>query len=96
MTKPSKVKMYDKGDDSQAERLNKIYNAMKHVESRIENGQIPDGATVPVWLDNEGLRSTDSHFGFEETFGVLLELVKWADALVDPLTARSAIEKWNK
>jgi hypothetical protein len=92
--KPLKIKLFDKGDGSQLQRLNAVYNAMKHVESRIENGQILDGATVPVWLTNEGLRSVDCLFAYSETFEILEEIAKWGTALVDPVTAGDVIRQW--
>lgn len=95
LAKPLKIKIFEKGDGSQSERLNGIYNAMKHVESRIENGQILDGATVPVWLENEGLRSTDCSFSFSETGEALAEIGKWGNALMDPLTASTTMLQWT-
>ncbi|HEY6642974.1 hypothetical protein [Povalibacter sp.] len=79
---------FNKDDGSVEQRLNALYNQMKHVESRIENGQLLPGATVPVWLENQGIRSTDAHLSFKETAEVLKELAKYADALCDPITAK--------
>jgi len=81
-------KVFNKNDGSVEQRLNVLYNQMKHVESRIENGQMIPGATVPVWLENQGLRSVDAHLSFQETADVLRELAKYADALMDPKTAK--------
>jgi hypothetical protein len=47
------TKLFSKGDGSLAERVNLLYNSMKHVESRIAAGQIEEDATIPVWLSNE-------------------------------------------
>jgi hypothetical protein len=66
---------------------------MKHVESRIENGQMIPGATVPVWLDNDGLRSIDAQLTYTETAEVLKELAKYADALMNPQTASAALKE---
>lgn len=84
-------KAFEKGDGSVEQRLNALYNQMKHVESRIENGQMIADATVPVWLENEGLRSVDEHLTFAETADILRELAKYADALMDPLTAKQKL-----
>ncbi len=59
---------------------------MKHVESRIDNAQMLPGATVPVWLENEGLRSVDANLTFTETGEVLMEIAKYADALSNQST----------
>ena len=71
--------------------MNALYNQMKHVESRIDNAQMIPGATVPVWLENEGLRSVDSNLTYAETGEVLKELAKYADALSNPNTAKAAL-----
>jgi len=60
---------------------------MKHVESRIENAQMPENATVPVWLTNERLVSIDAALSFAETGEVLADVAKWANILQDPLSA---------
>jgi hypothetical protein len=82
-----KVEIYKQGENSVEERLNVLYNQMKHVESRIENKQILEGATVPVWLTNHGLVSIDSALTFSETGEALKDLAKWANILQDPLSA---------
>lgn len=84
---------FKKGDGSLEERLNHFYNVMKHTESRIENEQILPGATVPVWLANDGLRSVDAVLTYRETAEVLEQLAVWANALMDPRTAREAFAK---
>jgi hypothetical protein len=88
--------VFDKNDGSVQQRLNALYNQMKHVESRIENGQILCNATVPVWLENQGIRSIDTHLTFEETAEVLKELAKIADALTDPATAYDKLGDYSE
>jgi hypothetical protein len=73
------------------ERLNHFYNALKHVESGIGNGQIPPEATVPVWLSDDGLVSTDAKFSYSETAEVLQEVAKWAEIFGDPATAKERL-----
>ena len=84
---------FDKNDGSVEQRLNTLYNQMNHVESRIDNGQMPDGATVPVWLENEGLRSVDTHLSYTETADVLKDLAKYADALMNQKTAKARLNE---
>lgn len=86
-------KAFDKNDGSVEQRLNTLYNQMKHVESRIENGQMPSDATVPVWLENEGLRSVDASLTYSETAETLKELSKYANALMNPKTAKETLNK---
>lgn len=77
-------KLFEKHDGSTEQRLNSLHNAMKHAESRIEDGQIIEGAVSPVWLGKEGLRSTDTLLTYGETADILGDLATWADVLVDP------------
>ena len=84
-------KAFEKNDDSVEQRLNSMYNQMKHVESRIDNAQMISGATVPVWLSNDGLRSVDTSLTYAETAEVLKELAKYADALSNPATAKAVL-----
>jgi hypothetical protein len=77
-------KPFARGDGSPEERLNNLYSEMKHVESRIENGQILPGATIPVWLSNDGIRSTDHTLSYEDTAAILRDLADWAEVVVDP------------
>jgi len=84
LTKQDVPRVFVPGEGSVEERLNHLYNQMKHVESRIENGQIIEGATIPVWLTNGGLRSTDALLTYAETGDILRYLAKWANIIVDP------------
>jgi hypothetical protein len=85
--------LYQEGDGSVEERLNQLYNQMKHVESRIAAGQMLPEATVPVWLTNEGLVSVDARLTYRETGDVLMDIAKWADLLGDPLTVREKLSQ---
>lgn len=86
-----KGKAFEKNDGSVEQRLHAMYNQMKHVESRIDNAQMILGATVPVWLSNEGLQSVDVSFTYAETAEVLKELAKYADTLSNPATAKAVL-----
>jgi hypothetical protein len=85
--------VFNKNDGSVEQRLNALYNQMKHVESRIESGQMLPDATVPVWLENEGLKSTDARMTYAETAAILKELAKYADILMSPKTAKAALQE---
>jgi hypothetical protein len=85
--------VFEKGDGSWEERVNGLYNAMKHVESRIENGQMPPLGTLPVWLCNDGLSSTDAALSFAETGTVLQTVGDWAHILEDPITTAERLRE---
>jgi len=93
LEKAFSLELFKKGSASELERLNALYNQMKHVESRIECDQIPAGATVPVWLTNAGLKSIDAALSFVETGSILEAIASWADTLVDPISATSKIKQ---
>lgn len=93
LEKAFSLDLFQKGSASELERLNALYNQMKHVESRIECGQLPVGATVPVWLTNAGLKSIDAALSFVETGRILEVIASWADTLVDPMSATSRIKQ---
>ncbi len=85
-------KFYKTGDGSQIERLNRLYNRSKHTETAINAGQFPPGGTLPVWLENDGLRCTDGALTFGEMTEILSELGVWADAMQDPSTMGAKIQ----
>ncbi len=75
------------GDGSVLERLNAMYNRAKHAEEAIGRGEFPEEGTLPVWMEDAGLRSTNSHLSWEEMASILNEdLAKWANLLQDPST----------
>lgn len=88
--------IFDRGDGSIEERLNELYNSMKHVEKRIAAGQILDGATVPVWLTNDGIQSTDALLTYAETAEILKDIAKWANILVDPREMTSKLRELSQ
>jgi len=46
------------------------------------------GATVPVWLENVGLRNVDARLTQDESVQILKQLARYADALMDPKAAK--------
>jgi hypothetical protein len=82
--KDETFKFYEQDDGSVEQRLNAVHNALKHVEKRINNNQVLPDSVSPVWMTNEGLRSTDVLLTWTETGEVLDELAHWADGLQNP------------
>lgn len=86
------VKIFEKEDGTIPQRLNLLYNQMKHVDSTIASCQLPSPeATLPVWLENAGLRSTEGHLEFREMVEILQDLAKWASAIEDPSTLKEQL-----
>jgi hypothetical protein len=80
----SSDKAFTKGDRSRDERAYEIANSIKHA------GAIPavaDPTTVPMWLTNEGLRSSRVTLEYSELAQLLDEAVSYARSLIDPKSA---------
>jgi hypothetical protein len=78
--------LFVQGDGSVLERLNLLYNRLKHMDGAIESGQLPAESTMAIWLTNDGVRSVDSVLTFAEIADILRDLAIWSDAAQDPLT----------
>lgn len=77
-------RLYEPNAGSVNQRLHSIYNSLKHAEKRINAGQMPPNSVSPVWMVNEGLRSTDAHLTWKETGEELDSLAEWADGFQSP------------
>lgn len=77
-------KLFEKGNGTILERVNTIYNNIKHLNQRIEEGIIPEGFTIPMWVTNFGLESPNAQLGFQEFASLLAELGTLADELSNP------------
>lgn len=72
-------------DKTSAEaRLNMTYNRSKHTDSAIARAQMPARGPLAMWLDNDGLRTTDSLLEWAELHDILDETGQTADLLQDP------------
>jgi hypothetical protein len=88
--------LYDREDGSVLQRLNRLHNLTKHIESAIkgpvaDGPQFPDEGTLPVWLANDGLHSVEGVLTFAEIADILEDLARWCDAAQNPLTMRETI-----
>lgn len=90
--------LFSKEDGSVAQRLNKLHNLTKHIDSAIKGPmptlvpQFPVDGTLPVWLANDGLHSVEGVLTFAEIADMLEDLARWCDAAQNPLTTREKIE----
>jgi len=74
------TKLFTKNDASPLERLNRVYNVIKHVEF----SSIPEGNLHPVWLRNEGIFISTAYITFDELYNMLIEIGSLADKLSNP------------
>lgn len=74
------IKLFTKNDSSPLERLNRVYNVIKHAEL----SSIPEGNLHPVWLRNEGVFVSTAYITFDELYDILIEIGNLADKLSNP------------
>jgi len=55
--------------------LRKLYETSKHVDERIDKGELPDDSTIPIWLTNAGIESNDHSLSFTELAGFMEHFV---------------------
>lgn len=87
-------KIFQKNDGSPEQRVNALYDQMKHADSRIENaslGQMPSQGPLPVWLTNDGLQGTECGVSWTEARDTLKLLADIAHALEDPLATETPL-----
>jgi hypothetical protein len=90
---PGKPSLFEKNNGSVLDRMNRLYNASKHADEFIANGnRFPPGSTLPVWIINEGLESRDCVLTFTELAREIENLgtVAAGLAILDPATQPSA------
>jgi hypothetical protein len=74
-------KFFEEGDNSDGERMWKLYNASKHAEAKIVQGQIPREATTTVWITNEGLECSETLLSFQDLKVTLLAMSRAAEQI---------------
>jgi hypothetical protein len=76
---PKSPRSFQSGDGSAPQRLNVAYNALKHFNSNIERGMIPEAA-VPIWLVGDGIECVGSEGKAKLCFEELVELLRELEA----------------
>jgi hypothetical protein len=72
----------DRPRSEAALRLRRLYNTSKHVDERIEAGELLDDATVPIWLTNEGMESKDHSLSFAELSAFMQDYVDLTNSIL--------------
>lgn len=73
--------IYEEGDGSREERLQKIYVDAKHMDRMISGNKLPEEATAGVWITNTGLASARAILSFTELHGILVNMHGLAEKL---------------
>jgi hypothetical protein len=64
---PHKPQLFVQQDASVVQRLDRVYNAVKHADDLIgEGGRFAKDSTLAVWLVNDGMRCVDARLSFNE------------------------------
>lgn len=69
-----KERIYKKGESSYYERINLLYNASRYAGE----DNIPDKATIPVWITNTGVEGKNAVVSYDELFSALNEVIDFA------------------
>ena len=72
---------FQEGDQSKEERINRLYNDTKHLDTNRAKGKIVDEKAT-IWITNEGLEGcSGTALSFIELHDALLEIGRIADEL---------------
>jgi hypothetical protein len=72
--------LFEKGDGSSLEKLNRLYNISKHLEA----STIPEGNLHHVWISNKGICANQVTMSFTELADLVKEYVAIANAFSNP------------
>jgi hypothetical protein len=70
-------------EDEDVKKIRAISNRIKHVAEDIHGGKHTD-LTIPMWLTENGLKTSDAEISFDDVSECLLSLVKIIDELQNP------------
>ena len=91
--KASDEPLFQPDDGSVEERIYRHWTLIKHHSSRIVEEELPDSATIPIWLTNDGLESLERSVTYAEFAGSVANMADLAEELVDPLTFAAECRK---
>jgi len=81
-------KLFKQGGNPDLERLNRVYNASKHMEGQIAEGLIPTNALAAVWITNDGVECRDAKVAFKEMRELIVEGHEVARQIVEEVPKR--------
>ena len=76
-----KKKRFEASFQSKLDRVRKIYNASKHMDQRIRNGELPEKGTCAIWITNNGIECNNAAITFVELKDILIGLSKLANKI---------------
>jgi hypothetical protein len=81
---PNRPKLFEKGDGSEYDRMNHVYNAWRHADGFILQGECPPDSTLPVWITNDGLESARARISFAELRDMVQALARIVEMIIRP------------
>jgi hypothetical protein len=81
-------KLFRQGSNPDLERLNRVYNASKHMEGQIAEGRVPTSAIAAVWITNDGVECHDAKIAFKEMHELIVQEHEVARQIVEELPKR--------
>jgi len=75
-----KKKLYEPGDGSSYERLNKLYNLSRYLQNNVQG--IQNDSTIQLWLTRDGIEAQDASISYAELASLLQQIGNWADVLL--------------
>lgn len=73
--------LYEPGDDSNLEKLQKVYVDSKHMDRMIRGDKLPPEATTGIWITNSGLESARCSISFIELHELLTSMNSLAEKI---------------
>ena len=77
-------KLFDTDDGSVLSKINNIHNTSKHMDERIINGKMPEAATIPIWISNDGIEIKDIVLKGTELSEYLIDSYNLSEKLCNP------------
>lgn len=71
---PNEPRTFERGDGSPWQRLNTVYNALKHFDDNMAKGYVPPDVFTPMWLMADGIECAGSEGEAKLHFTELIDL----------------------
>ena len=71
---PTAPPTFNSGDGSPSQRLNAVYNALKHFDDNVAKGKVSSDVSAPIWLVDDGIECVGSEGEAKLHFQELIEV----------------------
>lgn len=77
-------KIYTSGDGSELDKLDSLYNFIKHADGKLEKKHFPENASSHVWLTNTGISCIKATILYTELSDLLSDIANGAKRFGNP------------